>query len=147
MPVYIEWAEQPSEQDWIDLEKLYKETPALWFEDYGVSNTQDYVAKHQNEADKALATGRFNDRLITAASLQRHGQGYLIQHLCVRSVTQQRGVAHQLLIRLGQWADDQGLSLVVEAKDSELSTLLSKLEKYGFSRAEDLWIRRPNVQG
>lgn len=142
LPVYLEWVEQPSEQDWVDLEKLYKEAPDQWFADFGVADAQGYVAKHQ-DGESVLAAGRFNDRLITAASLQKHERGYLIQHLCVRSVTRERGVAHQLMVRLAQWADEKGLGLVVEANSPDLSTLLTKLEEYGFSLQDQLWIRTP----
>lgn len=140
MPVYLEWVEQPSEQDWVDLEKLYKEVPDPWFVEYGATTTQDYVAKHQDQ-QALLAAGRFNDRLITTASLKQHEQGYLVQHVCVRAVTRERGVAHQLMVRLAQWADEKGVGLVVEANDPNLSTLLNKLEEYGFSLNGDLWTR------
>lgn len=142
MPVYLEWVEQPSEQDRVDLDKLYKEVPSQWLEQYTAENAQDYVAKHDGIQLK-LAGGRFNDRLISAASLQQHGESYVIRHLAVRSVTRERGVAHQMLVRLAQWADDQGVGLVVDANDPDLSTLLTKLEKYGFSLEGDIWKRSP----
>lgn len=143
MPVYLEWVEQPSEQDWIDLEKLYKETPASWFEELGVDSVQGYVAFYQGDQQDRLAAGRFNDRLISTARLKATEEGYDISQLCVRSVTRQRGVAHQMMIRLAQWADEQACSLTVQDSASELSTLITKLKDYGFSLDGDTWKRPP----
>ena len=143
LPVYLEWVEQPSEQDWIDLEKLYKETPAQWFDELNVDSVQGYVALHQGSQPSKLAAGRFNDRLLTTARLNAVEAGYEISQLCVRSVTRQRGVAHQMMIRLTQWADEQACSLMVQDSASELSTLITKLKDYGFSLDGDTWKRPP----
>ncbi len=143
MPVYLEWVEQPSEQDWIDLGKLYKEVPGQWYSDYGVETVQDYVAAHGGDDQRLLAAGRFNDRLITTASLVPVEQGYAIQHLAVRAVTQGRGVARQLVVRLAQWADANQITLVVNADEPELSKLTNKLEEHGFSAEQGCWVRQP----
>jgi len=143
LPVYLEWVYQPSEQDWIDLGKLYKEVPGQWYSDYGVETVQDYVASHGGSDARLLAAGRFNDRLITAASLVPVEQGYAIQHLAVRAVTQGRGVARQLLVRLTQWADANQFMLVVDANEPALAKLINKLEEHGFAAEQGRWVRQP----
>lgn len=143
LPVYLEWVEQPSEQDWVDLEKLYKETPTAWFQALGVDSVQEYVALYQGNQKDRLAAGRFNDRLLSTARLSAVDGGFEVSQLCVRSVTRQRGVAHQMMIRLAQWADEHGCSLVVQDDQSELSKLITKLKDYGFSQEGSMWKRVP----
>ncbi len=147
MPVHIEWLETPTNQDWTDLEKLYAEAPAHWFESLepaaaGQSHGRTYVEQHLSHARWKLAAGRFNDRLIAAASIRPDDSGYWIDDLVVRQVTRNRGVAHQLLIRLCQWADVENHKLQVNTQQGPGD----KLQQYGFEKTEQGWQREPGAE-
>lgn len=144
MPVHMEWIESPSEQDWVDLNKLYKEAPAHWFDQPGSATTGDaktYIDA-KTRASYQLLAGRFNDRLISAAALKPSGKNsFEIEDLCVRQVTQERGVAKQLLVRICQWADESQNVLKVRDEADEYGILA----QFGFMRQNEYWLR--NVQG
>ncbi len=140
MPVHLEWIESASEQDWIDLNKLYKDAPVQWCEDQGASRAQSYVAQKQQQGYK-IAAGRFNDRLIVAAALKVNVQkvnAYFLDDMCVRALTRERGVAKQLMVRLCQWSDEQRCSLWVEDTDAKLKVLL----EFGFVHDQGKWFRQ-----
>lgn len=135
MPVHMEWIESPSEQDWVDLNKLYKEAPAHWFTTQ--ADAKSYVEAKTSDSYQLLA-GRFNDRLIAAAALKPGAQGsFVIEDLCVRQVTQERGVAKQLLVRICQWADESQkvLKILDEANGYGV------LAQFGFMRQNEYWVR------
>ena len=135
MPVHMEWIESPSEQDWVDLNKLYKEAPAHWFATQGDAST--YIDA-KTSASYQLLAGRFNDRLISAAALKPSGQSsFEIEDLCVRQVTQERGVAKQLLVRICQWADESQNVLKVRDEANDYATLA----QFGFMRQNEYWVR------
>ena len=139
MPVHIEWIESPSEQDWLDLEKLYKDAPSEWFEGVCEHTAQDYIAIKKQQDCKVVA-GRFNDRLIVAATLKaQQGQNsYLLEELCVRGATRGRGVARQMLVRLCQWGSENKCILLVKDDMAEYKILL----EYGFVHAQGIWKRQ-----
>ena len=136
MPVHMEWIESPSEQDWVDLNKLYKEAPAHWFATQGDAKT--YIDE-KTSASYQLLAGRFNDRLIAAAALKPSEEGsFEVEDLCVRQVTQERGVAKQLLVRICQWADQSQKVLKVLDKANEYGGLA----QFGFMRQNEYWVRK-----
>ncbi|MEH6346336.1 MAG: acetyl-CoA sensor PanZ family protein [Bermanella sp.] len=139
MPVHIEWIESPSEQDWLDLEKLYKDAPVQWFEGVCEHTAQDYIATKKQQ-DYKIVAGRFNDRLIVGATLkaQQGPSCYLLEELCVRSATRKRGVARQMLTRLCQWSSEQKCTLLVKDENAQYKTLL----EYGFIHAQGIWKRQ-----
>ncbi len=140
MPVHLEWIEAPSEQDWIDLNKLYKEAPTGWCDADSEHPAQSYLAQKQQQGYK-IAAGRFNDRLIVAAAIKVNSEkvnAYFIEDLCVRALTRERGVAKQLLVRLCQWSDEQKCSLWVQDADAKLRVLM----EFGFVHAEGKWHRQ-----
>ena len=135
MPVHMEWIESPSEQDWVDLNKLYKEAPAHWFATQG--DARAYIDA-KTSASYQLLAGRFNDRLISAAALKPCGQNsFEIEDLCVRQVTQERGVAKQLLVRICQWADESQNELKVRDETNDYGTLA----QFAFMRQNEYWVR------
>ncbi len=142
MPLHIEWIESPSAQDWIDLDKLYKDAPNHWFADQAIADAKGYIS-HKKELGYRVAVGRFNDRLIAAAALQPHEDkqhqhnGFELEDLCVRSITQDRGVARQLIVRICQWADEFSHTLWVE----DISCLYKVLEDYQFAYNNGRWRR------
>ncbi len=140
LPVHLEWVESPSEQDWIDLNKLYKDSPSDWCDDQSENRAQTYVAHKQQQGYK-VAAGRFNDRLIVVAALKVNVEkvnAYYIDDMCVRALTRERGVAKQLMVRLCQWSDQQKCSLWIEDPAAKLKVLL----EFGFVHDQGKWHRQ-----
>lgn len=126
MPVQLEHITQPSDQDWIDLGKIYAEGPQQWLAD-----SSNIKASIQPLIDQGtwLIAGRFNSRLLGAMQAQKEGKIINLQHFCVREITRHRGVAHQMLHHMSNWANEQGYTLCVKELPQEL---VNSLEKRGF---------------
>ncbi|MFT4941807.1 MAG: GNAT superfamily N-acetyltransferase [Paraglaciecola sp.] len=126
MPVHLEHIRQPTQQDWIDLSKIYSDAPQEW-----LSDATDIQASLQQLLDKGtwLIAGRFNARLLGALEAKKNGNNITLSHFCVRKITINRGVAHQMFHHLGTWADKNGFTLV--AKDVP-KALVSAFKNRGF---------------
>ncbi len=90
MPVTLEALNNPSEQDLIDLQKVYKDYPL----DVDWPTLQELVNKDDNCTLYAI---RFNDRLLGAMTITDAGDNLKLEHLCVRELTRQRHVGRDLL--------------------------------------------------
>ncbi|CCK74520.1 MAG: acetyl-CoA sensor PanZ family protein [Oleispira antarctica] len=121
MPVHLEHISQPTEQDWIDLGKIYTDAPQEW-----LSNASDIKASLQQLLDKGtwLIAGRFNSRLLGALQAEKDGNNIILRHFCVRKVTINRGVAHQMLHHMSTWADENRFSLIAKDVPAELANAL-----------------------
>lgn len=140
MPVHLEWVESPSEQDWIDLNKLYTDAPKGWMDSGSEPLAQNYVLQKQQQGYKVVA-GRFNDRLIATALLKVNIEkinAYYLEDMCVRALTRERGVARQLLVRICQWSDEQKCSLWVIDENASLRVLI----EFGFVHGSGKWCRQ-----
>ena len=138
MPIQCEFIDNPSQQDLLDLEKIYQEYPL----DVAPN---DWLAQQLDAPSVKIFAARFNNRLLGALCLTQCNSVqdehcWQLDHLCVRSVTRLRGVAHKILLDLQSLARDKHLSLIVSAHilPAPLQPLLAR---YGFKpRAEDyLW--------
>jgi GNAT superfamily N-acetyltransferase len=118
MPVYVETVTTPSEQDRIDLAKIYADAPDWLFAPHadGEALVSAGVVKG------ALIAGRFNDRLLGAALLERFADRWRISHLCVRNITRRRGVAARLLAEARRRAAADNLPLHLGAPSDHLET-------------------------
>lgn len=121
MPVHLEHISQPTEQDWIDLGKIYTDAPQEW-----LSNASDIKASLQQLLDKGtwLIAGRFNSRLLGALQAEKDGSNIILRHFCVRKVTINRGVAHQMLHHMSTWADENGFLLIAKDVPAEFASAL-----------------------
>jgi GNAT superfamily N-acetyltransferase len=140
LPVHLEWVESPSEQDWIDLNKLYTDAPKGWMDSCSEPLAQNYLLQKQQQGYKVVA-GRFNDRLIATALLKVNIEeinAYYLEGMCVRALTRERGVARQLLVRICQWSDKQKCSLWVIDENANLRVLI----EYGFVYGHGKWCRQ-----
>lgn len=137
MPVYLEHISQPSEQDWIDLEKIYADAPQEW-----LSNADDIKASLQPLIDQQtwIIGGRFNSRLLGAMQASKEENSVTLQHLSVRNVTKNRGVAHQLMHHVNSWADENSYTLIAKGVPAALA---NSLIKRGFSEQDGHFIRLP----
>lgn len=125
MPVYLEHISQPTESDWIDLEKIYTQSPKAWLNE---NNTNWFIA------------GRFNSRLLGAVIAKKIEKNVTLNYFCVREITRNRGVAHQMLHHINHWADESGHTLIIQ---NVPETLSNSLKKRGFLLKGSDAIRAP----
>lgn len=135
MPVQLEHISQPTEQDWIDLGKIYADAPQEW-----LSDTSDIKASLQPLLDQQtwLIAGRFNSRLLGAMQASKEDNNVILQHLCVRNITTNRGVAHQIMHHLNGWADENGYTLIAKDLPVELE---NSLKNRGFIEKDGDFVR------
>ncbi|MFQ3171210.1 MAG: hypothetical protein ACI9DG_001244 [Oleispira sp.] len=138
MPVHIEHISQPTEQDWIDLGKIYSDAPREWLTDASDIHTSLQPLLNQGTW---LIAGRFNARLLGALKAEKDGNTIYLSHFCVRKITINRGVAHQMLHHMSTWADENEFSLI--AKDVPLE-FASALKSRGFISKDNDFIRLYN---
>lgn len=117
MPVVVQHLTQSSEQDRQDLLKIYADAPDWLLTPF--VDAQELVAR--GLAEGKLFTGRFNDRLLGAAWIERDADNWRLSRLCVRRVTRQRGVARRLLEEAQRLAVLQGagLTLIADSDQAE----------------------------
>lgn len=111
MPVIVQHLTQPSAQDREDLLKIYADAPAWLLTPF--ANAEALV--EQGLRDGRLFAGRFNDRLLGAAWVERNADAWCLSRLCVRRVTRGRGVARRLLDEAQHLAILQGATLRLSA--------------------------------
>ncbi|RJG13060.1 GNAT family N-acetyltransferase [Pseudomonas cavernicola] len=116
MPVFVEVVSAPSAQDKRDLAKIYADAPAWLLAPYRDAETLLDSAIEQG----TLIAGRFNDRLLGAALVERGELHWRLSHLCVRKLTRQRGVARRLLDETQRWAAAAGKPLHLAAPQDQL---------------------------
>lgn len=125
MPIVVESLHQASYQDQQDLQKIYHDAQGWLFAP--LRDAVELIATGLQ--DGTLIAGRFNDRLLGAARLQRHQDAWHLSHLCVRSITRRRGVAERLVSEARKMAEQQGatLRLLAPAGHLEAQALAAKL--------------------
>jgi len=116
MPVFVETVTEPSQQDCIDLAKIFADAP-----DWLLAPYVDAAALIEaGLADRSLIAGRFNDRLLGAALLQRDAPYWRLSHLCVRQITRRRGVGKRILEESLRLANEAGKDLHLAAPPEQL---------------------------
>ncbi len=137
MPVHLEHISQPTDQDWIDLGKIYTDAPQEW-----LSDSTDIKSSLQAllDNDYWFIAGRFNSRLLGAMQAKKDGINITLNHFCVRNVTINRGVAHQMLHHISKWANENGYRLITKGVPAELS---NSLIKRNFTKEGDDFIFNP----
>jgi GNAT superfamily N-acetyltransferase len=137
MPVHLEHISQPTEQDWIDLGKIYSDAPQQW-----LSNHNDIKGSLQTLLDQGIwfIAGRFNARLLGAMQAEKEGNNIILRNFCVRKITVKRGVAHQMLHHMAKWADEQGYTLIAKDLPGELANALKNRD---FIEKDSDFVRNP----
>ncbi|MCQ4311546.1 aspartate 1-decarboxylase autocleavage activator PanM [Pseudomonas stutzeri] len=116
MPVFVETLTEPSQQDRIDLAKIFADAPIWLLAPYADAAALIEAAL----TDGSLIAGRFNDRLLGAALLQRGEQHWRLSHLCVRKITRRRGVGKRILEESRRLAGEAGKMLHLAAPPEQL---------------------------
>ncbi|KQV10959.1 acetyltransferase [Pseudomonas sp. Root329] len=126
MPIVVEPLNEATYQDQQDLQKIYRDAPDWLFAPF----TGDLQLIEACLLDGSLIAGRFNDRLLGAARLQRHSDVWHLSQLCVRKVTRRRGVAERLVNEAQKMASQSGatLRLLAPAGHLEAQALAAKLK-------------------
>ena len=118
MPVLVEEISEPSSQDLSDLHKIYQDAPDWLIAPDG--SREELIAR--GIAEQRFLAGRFNDRLLVAALLEKRHDGWRLSHLCVRQVTRKRGVARRLLDEAQRLAREAGCPLLLAAPNDHLES-------------------------
>ncbi|QLC73421.1 acetyl-CoA sensor PanZ family protein [Pseudomonas sp. LPB0260] len=116
MPVIVERPSPASAQDLIDLAKIYRDAPDWLLPPY--ADGEALIQANLNSG--RLLAGRFNDRLLGAALLERGEDCWRLSHLCVRAITRNRGVARRLLDEASRMAREAGKPLHLAAPEGQL---------------------------
>ena len=126
MPIIVEPLNEATYQDQQDLQKIYRDAPDWLFAPFA----GDLQLIEACLLDGSLIAGRFNDRLLGAARLQRHSDAWHLSQLCVRKVTRRRGVAERLVNEAQKMASQSGatLRLLAPAGHLEAQALAAKLK-------------------
>ena len=125
MPIVVESLNEATCQDQQDLQKIYRDAPQWLFAPF----TGDAQLIEACLQEGSMIAGRFNDRLLGAARLQRHPDVWHLSQLCVRKVTRRRGVAERLVREAQAMAAQSGatLRLLAPAGHLEAQALADKL--------------------
>lgn len=135
MPIILEHQHCPNAQDWQDLEVIFNENQTLF-------TTSCQQLKAQLNQTFWLITGRFNQRIVGCVLAQKMpNQQILLSQAGVRQSTQGRGVMHQMIELLSQWADTQQLELKLADVPKHLQQALIKRH---FVMSKDTWLRPIN---
>jgi ribosomal protein S18 acetylase RimI-like enzyme len=126
MPIIVEPLNEATYQDQQDLQKIYRDAPDWLFAPFSGDMQLIEGCLH----DGSLIAGRFNDRLLGAARLQRHPGVWHLSQLCVRKITRRRGVAERLVNEAQKMAAQSGavLHLLAPAGHLEAQALAAKLK-------------------
>ncbi|EJM44812.1 acetyltransferase (GNAT) family protein [Pseudomonas sp. GM33] len=126
MPIIVEPLNQATSQDRQDLQKIYRDAPDWLFAPFsGEAQLIEDCLR-----DGTLIAGRFNDRLLGAARLQRHQDAWHLSQICVRKITRRRGVAERLVAEAQKMAAQSGMTLrlLAPAGHLEAQALATKLK-------------------
>lgn len=126
MPIVVEFLQSATYQDQGDLQKVYRDAPAGFFEPF----TDALQLVEQCLGDGSLIAARLNNRLLGAARLQCRETIWELSHLCVRTSTRRRGVAASLIVGAQKSASQAGceLRLLTTAPSPEIQALAAKLQ-------------------
>lgn len=129
MPIVVEPLNEftcQDQQDLQDLQKIYRDAPPWLFAPFD-DDAQLIASGLQNGT---LIGGRFNDRLLGAARLERRQDVWHLSHLCVRKITRRRGVAERMVNEARKMASQSGatLRLLAPAGHLEAQALAAKLK-------------------
>ena len=125
MPIIVELLNQATSQDRQDLQKIYRDAPDWLFAPFsGEAQLIEDCLR-----DGTLIAGRFNDRLLGAARLQRHQDAWYLSQICVRKITRRRGVAERLVARGSGVVDAERGALAQGEGSSQLCTPVESISR------------------
>ncbi len=136
MPVLLEHIHEPTPADWVDLEKIHLDTA-----ENGFNLSKDQLKQWLNEGGWVMA-GRFNDRIVGALLAKKVNGEIQLSQAGVRTITQRRGVMHQLFHFICVWATEEKQCLRIDQCPLSLQPALIKR---GFIQKHDYWLYPSNT--
>lgn len=131
VPVKLEIITAPTDADWQDLAKIHQETASNGLTK-PCSELQHWLTSYQ-----WIFAGRFNDRIIGVMLAEQQQQTVYIHSAAVRTITQRRGVMHQMLHFIQKWASDQQVDVVItECPEAFIPALKAR----NFQHSNNQWI-------
>ena len=132
MPVKLEHLTTPTDADWNDLSKIHQDTAVSGL------TLSEIDMKDWLTVDRWIVAGRFNDRVVGAFLVERNQNEVRLSQAGVRSITQRRGVMHQMIHFIQRWADQNTLTLIIGLADTNMNDALKEaLIKRGFASKGD----------
>ena len=145
MPIKLEVLTELNQADKRDIDKIWLDN-----KDKSIGFLDHESLEHRLKTGETLFAGRFNDRiagiilaqsnLITSSAVQSAGEMHLI-FAAVRTITQGRGVMHQMLHHVQRWSDQQNIRLVVDCGSVEVT---AALQHRGFDISDGQLVYHPN---
>ncbi|MCY4045202.1 MAG: acetyl-CoA sensor PanZ family protein [Cellvibrionales bacterium] len=128
MAVILEQVSHPSEQDELDLKKIYADFPLHEGQPFSL-----------NKARGDIYAGRMNDQLLGAFEVADKGSHVVLIYLCVRKEHRHRHVARDMLRQFLKGLTVDCHLMEPKGIDSQqaLHRLLSQL---GFKQVEESWV-------
>ena len=120
MQLAFECITRPTETDWQDLQKIHQDTAAT-----GLTSDVQELQSFLTKGGEILA-GRFNDRIAGVILAMPTEDGLLLHQAGVRSITQRRGVMHQLLHFIQLRARERKQTLLIKDSPDWLSEALQR---------------------
>lgn len=133
MPVKLEHIRQPDAADWQDIAKIQQ--------DAGTEILLPAALESALQQGHWLVAARFNDRLVGVILCSQNGDMVTLEYAAVRSITQRRGVMHQTITLLQQWADHEQVSLLMTQLPAELAAAAQRRD---FRETAAGWCRDSN---
>lgn len=131
MPVKLEVITAPTDADWQDLEKIHQDTAS-----HGLTMPCSELQPWLTSQHWVFA-GRFNDRIIGVMLAEQRQQMVYLSNAAVRSITQRRGVMHQMLHFMQRWAQEQHVDLVIADCPEALTPALAARN---FQHISNQWV-------
>jgi hypothetical protein len=132
VPVKLEHLTTPTDADWNDLSKIHQDTAVSGL------TLSEIDMKDWLTVDRWIVAGRFNDRVVGAFLVERNQNEVRLSQAGVRSITQRRGVMHQMIHFIQRWADQNTLTLIIGLADTNMNDALKEaLIKRGFASKDD----------
>ncbi len=136
MPVLLEHIHEPTPADWIDLEKIHLDTL-----ENGFLSNKDELQQWLKDGGWVMA-GRFNDRILGALLAKEVNGEIQLSQAGVRTITQRRGVMHQLFHFICTWANQEQQTLRIDHCPIQLQTALIKR---AFKQQSNYWLYLGNT--
>jgi len=133
VPVKLEHLSSPSQDDWQDLQKIWQDVPT--------PELQPQSLEAALQSGQWLVAARFNDRIVGVILCSLKRDTVTLQYAAVRSITQRRGVMHQTITLLQQWAANNGYALLAANLPEPLQGAAAARQ---FEHTNDGWLWQSN---
>lgn len=136
MPLELLEITQPNEEQYEDLLKIYD-----GYTDTDPASIRQWLELQLNNG-YFIFGGLFNGSLVASATANHQGEDIQIANFCVRAVTRRRGVARQMLMLFGRYAEANNKRMTISMSITP-TVLHGLLEESGFKQDQLVWAYVP----